>query len=124
MYILIKTQKGDVKAEIQEKKNPKTAKGIIQSLPINSIANTWGQEIYFEIPISLELENAQQDVEIGDLAYWPPGKAFCIFFGRTPVSKSEKPQAYSDVNVFGTIIEGLNFLQPIKDGDKIKVILG
>ncbi len=59
-----------------------TAEFISQALPITAAANTWGDEIYFGIPVSAELEEGQEVVELGDLGYWPPGKAFCIFSDR------------------------------------------
>ncbi|MEM5773010.1 MAG: cyclophilin-like fold protein [Candidatus Aenigmatarchaeota archaeon] len=123
MKILIKTQHGNLGAEIEERKNPKTAEAIIQALPIEGKANLWGEEIYFEIPVKLEKENSQQDVEIGDLAYWIEGSCFCIFFGKTPVSKTEKPRAYSPVNVFGKITSKnfVEILKKVKDGEKIRV---
>ncbi|MEM5836371.1 MAG: cyclophilin-like fold protein [Candidatus Aenigmatarchaeota archaeon] len=123
MKILIKTQHGSLEAEIDEKKNPRTAKSIIQALPIEGKANLWGEEIYFEIPVKLERENSQQDVEIGDLAYWIEGSCFCIFFGKTPVSKNEKPRAYSPVNVFGKITSKnfVEILKKVKSGEKIRV---
>ena len=65
-----------------------TARAIYDSLPLNGLVNVWGHEIYFEIPLQLELEDdARQDVEVGDLAYWPSGPAFCIFFGPMRLSK-------------------------------------
>lgn len=123
MKIFIRTQHGDIEAEIDEKKNPKTAKAIANALPIESIAKTWGEEIYFEIPVKIGKENAQEEVEVGDLAYWVEGSCFCIFFGKTPISRSEKPIAYSPVNVFGRITDK-NFkevLRKVKDGEKIRV---
>ena len=83
-----------------------TAKAIYQALPFDLPYNTWGNEIYFEIPVHLELENGQEIMEIGDLAYWPPGHAFCIFYGKTPVSTDDRPRAASDVTRFGKITEG------------------
>ena len=60
-----------------------TATRIFDALPIEGSANMWGDEIYFDIPLSLEQEpDARADVAVGDLAYWPAGQAFCIFFGR------------------------------------------
>ncbi|MEM5883107.1 MAG: cyclophilin-like fold protein [Candidatus Aenigmatarchaeota archaeon] len=123
MKILIKTNYGNLEAEIDESKNPKTAKAIIKVLPIESKVNLWGKEIYFEIPIKIEEENSQEEVEVGDLAYWIEGRCFCIFFGRTPASKGEKPRAYSPVNVFGKI-KSKNFveiLNKVKNGEKIRV---
>lgn len=123
MKILIKTQHGNLEAEIDEKKNPKTAKAIIQALPIEGKANRWGDEIYFEIPVKIGKENSQQDVEVGDLAYWVEGSCFCIFFGKTPVSKGEKPRAFSPVNVFGRITSKnfVEVLKKVKDGEKIRI---
>ena len=67
-----------------------TAGQILHALPLESTANVWGDEIYFDIPLSLDPEpDARADVAVGDLAYWPAGPAFCIFFGPTPVSTDE-----------------------------------
>ena len=121
MEILIKTKKGNLRAEIIEDLNPLTAGSIIESLPIAGRANVWGDEIYFEIPVSQEEENSQQEVEIGSMGYWPPGKALCLFFGRTPVSRTDKPRAYSPVNVFGKITDDPKILKSIKDGDQIEI---
>jgi uncharacterized protein len=74
-----------------------------QMLPVEARPNRWGDEIYFSIPLGYSIKNAVEEVEVGDLAYWPPGKAFCIFYGRTPVSSGEKPRAASGVEVFGKI---------------------
>lgn len=112
---------GRVIGEIDERKNPKTAQSIWDALPIEAKANRWGEEIYFEIPVKIREDNSQQDVEIGDLAYWPPGNAFCIFFGRTPVSKGDKPRAYSPVNVFGRIIGDAKVFKKVRHGDPIRI---
>ena len=118
MQIIIKTSYGEVKGEIDEKKNPITARKIIESLPIEGRVNRWGDEIYFEIPVQIDEENSQEEVEVGDIAYWPPGNALCIFFGRTPVSETEKPKAYSPVNVIGKV-GGTSVFKKMKDGDDI-----
>jgi len=112
---------GEIFIEIDEKTNPKTVKAILNALPFESIANRWGDEVYFEIPVRVEEENSIQEVEIGTVAYWPPGNALCIFFGKTPVSKGEKPRAYSPVNVIGKIIGDAKIFKKVKSGDKIKV---
>ncbi|MES0342168.1 MAG: cyclophilin-like family protein, partial [Candidatus Humimicrobiaceae bacterium] len=65
--------------------------------------NRWGDEIYFEIPVESEIENGVEILDIGSLAYWPPGNAFCIFFGLTPASTDEKPRAAGPVNLIGNI---------------------
>lgn len=99
------------------------AKAILKALPFESSANTWGDEIYFHTPAQARLEpNAIAVVEVGDLAYWPSMPAFCIFFGPTPASTDDKPQAASAVNVFGRLKEvDLKKLRQIGDGEKVVV---
>jgi len=103
-------------------KNPKTADAIWKSLPIESKVNTWGDEIYFSIPVEVGLENPQEIVEMGDIGYWPPSKAFCIFFGLTPVSEEGKIKPASPVNVFAKVIGDVRILKKINDGDEIRVL--
>lgn len=82
-----------------------TAAKIGETLPIRTSFNTWGDEIYFSIPVNAELDgSAQEVVEIGDLGYWPPGNAFCIFFGLTPVSEPGRIMPASAVNVIGKVV--------------------
>lgn len=82
-----------------------TAQQIAAALPISTSFNTWGDEIYFSIPVEATLEDTAQDVvQIGDLAYWPPGRAFCIFFGQTPMSQPGKIMPASAVNVIGKVL--------------------
>ncbi|MCJ7618556.1 MAG: cyclophilin-like fold protein, partial [Desulfobacterales bacterium] len=100
--IIISVENLSVMAELNE---TYTAEKIFEALPLEGTVNLWGDEIYFDIPLELDLENdARADVEVGELGYWPSGPAFCIFFGPTPVSRDEKPRAYSPVNIFGRII--------------------
>ncbi len=81
-----------------------TAKKISQSLPIDTGYNTWGDEIYFTVPVESSLdESAQEEVEIGDLGYWPTGQAFCIFFGPTPMSTEGTIKPASAVNIIGKV---------------------
>ena len=80
-----------------------TAGAIWEALPIQARGNTWGDEIYFGIPVHLEEEDGQEVVELGDLGYWPPGHAFCIFFGATPMSRGNEIRPASAVNVFGRL---------------------
>lgn len=100
-----------------------TADELWKQLPLESRVNTWGEEIYFEIPVDLPAEpDAREIVAVGDLGYWPTGQAFCIFFGPTPVSTDERPRAYSPVNIIGEILPDLSRLKEIKDGERVKVI--
>ena len=82
-----------------------TARQIWEGLPIEGGANIWGDEIYFEIPVVADpAPDALAQVEVGELAYWPVGRAFCIFFGPTPVSTDGRPRAYSPVNIVGRVL--------------------
>ena len=112
---------GEVEAEITRELNPGTAEAIIKALPIEGRANRWGDEIYFRIPVKVGEENSQVVVNIGDIAYWPPGEALCIFFGPTPVSKANEPRAYSPVNVIGKLTDDPSVFKKVKDGEKIRV---
>ena len=81
-----------------------TADAIWNALPISARGNIWGDEIYFGIPVHVEeADDAGDVVEMGALAYWPPGNAFCIFFGRTPASRGDEIRAASAVNRVGKI---------------------
>jgi len=102
--------------------NTLTATRIFEALPLESSANVWGEEIYFDIPLTLEPEpDARADVEVGDLAYWPAGPAFCIFFGPTPVSTGPKPRAYSPVNIFGRVLGDARRFKGVASGAPVKV---
>lgn len=88
-----------------ELNDTQTARQVADALPIRSGFNTWGDEIYFAIPIAAELESdAREVVEMGDLGYWPPGHAFCIFFGPTPMSQADEIRPASAVNLIGKVI--------------------
>jgi uncharacterized protein len=102
MKISIKIGKLSMQAELND--SP-TARKVAEALPIKASFNTWGDEIYFGIPVKADLEeSAQEVVEIGDLGYWPPGKAFCIFFGQTPASRPGKIMPASAVNMLGKVL--------------------
>jgi len=114
---------GWVEAEIDETLNPETAGKIITALPFSSIVRRWGEEVYFEIPVTTGEENAQIEVEIGNLGFWPAGNCFCIFFGPTPASQGDKPVAASPVNIFGRIIDSTSTFSRTTSGEKITVEL-
>ncbi len=117
----IKIVSGDVSISAELFDTP-TAEAVTQALPIKGVVNTWGDEIYFEIPLQIALEpEAHADVEAGELGYWPTGSAFCIFFGPTPMSAGEKPRAASAVNVFGRVVGDCTSLRSISGGAIISV---
>ena len=98
-----------------------TAQQIWDVLPIEARGNIWGDEIYFSIPVEAETDNAQEVVELGELAYWPPGTAFCIFFGPTPMSRGAEIRPASPVNVVGKLIGEPKLFQQVSDGTVVKI---
>jgi uncharacterized protein len=101
MDIRIRIGKLTMEAELLD---TPTAERIATALPISASFNTWGEEIYFAIPVTSELDdNAREVVDVGDLGYWPPGKAFCIFFGQTPMSRAGEIRPASAVNLVGKV---------------------
>ena len=98
-----------------------TAQRIWDVLPIEARGNIWGDEIYFSIPVEAETDNAQEVVELGELAYWPPGTAFCIFFGPTPMSRGAEIRPASPVNVVGKLIGEPKLFQQVGDGTVVKI---
>jgi hypothetical protein len=115
----IKIRAGNV-AMLAELNDSATAQKIWDALPIEGDANRWGDEIYFEIPIKTGSEpGAREEVEVGELGYWPVGNAFCIFFGPTPVSRGNQPRAYSPVNILGRVSGEAGDFRDVKNGDPV-----
>jgi hypothetical protein len=99
-----------------------TADAIWSALPIEARANTWGDEIYFSIPVKAALEkDAQEVVQLGDLGYWPPGTAFCIFFGPTPTSHGDEIRPASAVNIVGKVQGDPKVFKQVASGAKIVI---
>jgi hypothetical protein len=97
-----------------------TARAIVAALPIQGEANRWGGEIYFSIPVKAGLESGARDVlRAGEIGYWPPGAAFCIFFGPTPASEGDEIRAASEVNIVGQIEGELDELWNVPDGAEV-----
>ena len=116
----IRIKAGSVIA-LAELYNTKTADAIWQALPLDGNIHTWGEEIYFSIPVKIELEAGQEVVNSGGLGYWPPGSAFCIFFGPTPMSRGSEIRAASPVDVFGSLVDDPKVFREVKDGEKVVV---
>jgi len=104
-----------------ELNDTRTAQAIWDALPIKTRANTWGKEVYFSIPLHLDLESGQETVQVGDLGYWPQGNAFCIFFGPTPASKGNEIRPASAVTVFGKVIGDARALEGMMDGMDVMI---
>ena len=97
-----------------------TASAIMEALPIEARGNRWGGEIYFSIPVDVGPEGGAREVlQPGEMGYWPPGSAFCIFFGRTPASEGEEIRAASAVNIVGRVEGALDELWNVPDGAKV-----
>lgn len=94
----------EIQAELLDHKNSITVQKIWDALPITVNLSTWGDELYGTIPVKIASENSQEECEKGDIAYWLDGSGFCILYGKTPVSTSDKPRLISPGNVFARII--------------------
>jgi len=114
----------DIEA-VAELYNTPTAKVIYNAIPFDGAANRWGDEIYFVLPLRINIEkNATDIVEKGDIAYWPDGRCFCIFFGKTPASTEDEIKAVSKVNIFGKIKGDPKIFEDIQNGELIIVEKG
>ena len=98
-----------------------TADRVWDALPIEASASTWGDEIYFGIPVEGSEEPDHEVVELGDLGYWPPGSAFCMFFGRTPMSRGDEIRPASAVNVIGRMSGDLTTLKSVPSGASVLI---
>jgi len=112
---------GQIEA-VMTTESPKTAEAFWNAMPIKQSGNRWGDEIYFSTSVSLSEENSRAEVEIGSIAYWPPGKALCIFFGSTPASRGDEPRAASPVNVFAKVVGDTTIFKKFRDGDQVSVV--
>ena len=122
--IMIEVENISMEAELLD---TPTASKIADALPLEGSVNVWGDEIYFDIALTIDQEpGAGQDVDVGDLGYWPAGPAFCIFFGPTPMSTQGKIIPASAVNIIGKVIgdatkfkevmqEDTVFLEPLQE---------
>jgi len=116
--ITIKVENIKANAELNDSE---TAQEIWKALPIESNVNTWGDEIYFSMPVKIGLESAKAVVSEGDLGYWPPGTAFCVFFGPTPVSRGDEIRPASPVNIFGRMVVDAKIFKKVTPGARIIV---
>ena len=111
---------GDVALDA-ELNDTDTAEAIWAALPIHANSSTWGDEIYFQIEVEADLEDGQETVELGDLGYWPPGSAFCLFFGRTPASQGDEIRPASEVTVIGKIFSDTEPLKRVASGSLVTI---
>lgn len=97
-----------------------TAEEIWQALPLEVRMQTWGEELYGAVPLNPSLESPQEVVDLGALAFWPPGHAICIFFGPTPASSGDEPRAASAVTVFGHVEGDSSVFRLVRSGEKLR----
>jgi len=117
--IVIRAGEVEATAELNESA---TAIAIWQALPLEGSANTWGEEIYFRIPVSQALEpGAKELVQLGDLGYWPQGEAFCIFFGATPISGPGEIRPASAVNLVGRLVDDPKRFLSVSAGTPVRI---
>ena len=107
---------------IAELNDSPTAGAIHAALPLEASAQTWGDEIYFRIPVEQKLDDtAAEVVAVGDLGYWPTGRAFCIFFGPTPASRGDEIRPASAVNLVGKVVGDAKAFRAVQDGDLVRL---
>ncbi len=104
---------GEAEGELVRYLAPRTVEAVTKELPIEGRAALWKEEVYFEIPVKMGEEKAEPTVEKGAIAYWPMGKALCIFYGGS--------QPYSPVNIVGKVTKNLEIFESVESGTKIRV---
>jgi hypothetical protein len=107
-----------VRAELNDSR---TAAAIAAALPIKQRGQTWGDEIYFDIGLALAAESPREVVDLGGLGYWPPGQAFCIFFGPTPMSRGDEIRPASAVNVVGRVLDDPRVFKRVPAGARVTI---
>jgi hypothetical protein len=111
---------GEVAVEV-ELNETETAEKVFSALPVEARAQTWGDEIYFSIPLECDEENPHEVVEVGDVGFWPPGSALCFFFGKTPASRGDEIRPASAVNIIGHVRGDPKVLKAVRAGTPVAV---
>jgi len=119
--VLLKTDTVTITTQFN---HTEAARKIVKALPLSSRVQTWGEEIYFSIPVHVNPAEKTRSVTIGDVGYWPDGNCLCIFFGRTPMSTTDKPVPASPVSIVGKVTAGIEYLKTVKDNEHITVMKG
>ena len=120
MPVAIRITAGGVSA-IAELNDSRAAAAIAAKLPNTAKADTWGDEIYFGLPFTAPSDAPQETVALGDLGYWPPGRAFCIFFGPTPMSRGDEIRPASEVTVVGRVTGDARAFKRVRAGTGVTI---
>lgn len=105
-----------------ELNDSETAQAVYEVLPLEASASRWGEEFYFSIPVDhAAAADARAEMAVGELAYWPPGNAFCIFFGPTPASQQVEPRAANPANPLGRITDAVAPLTAIRGNANVRI---
>ena len=116
--ITIKIGALEVSAELNDSE---TASAIWKKLPLEAKGEFWGDEIFFDVGLAMDSEDPRELVQEGDLGYWPPGNAFCIFYGPTPTSREGEIRPYSPVNIIGKVLGDAKVFKSIQDASKVTI---
>jgi hypothetical protein len=119
--IRIRWPKGEATASLLD---TPTAARVVKALPCESSASTWGEEVYFQVPVAAALEaDARQVVDPGTVCFWVEGRSLALPFGPTPVSRGGECRLVAKVNVLGKLDVDPRLLAQVRDGDPIRVEL-
>jgi hypothetical protein len=108
-------------SQLAQLNDTRTASLIWDALPFEIAGSRWGDEIYFAIPVAAGTEKGQAVVDVGDLGYWEPGSALCIFWGPTPASRGEEIRPASPVTVWGKLLGDATEFDAVRSGTRVRV---
>jgi len=119
--VKIRISSGKTNFEVELAETP-TARALLEAVPFESKAQTWGEELYFTTPVNAKLEpDAKQIVEPGTVCFWTEGDALALPYGRTPISSDERPKLASRCNILGRVEGDPKLLAKVRSGDPVKV---
>ncbi len=116
----IKISVSEIQREAELNDSP-MAEAFWKALPIKGKANRWGDEIYFSVPVAPAEGERKDVVEEGDIAFWPSGRAFCLFFGPTPISTEKEIRPASEVILLGKVEGDLEAFKSVKEGEEVTI---